>query len=865
MKSKIYLIICLIFTQSLNGQDYYYYKAEKIPIELCLDKVLIRMNTTCNIAQEKINLISTIPSLRLEQNAKMLHENMIFMETVNVMNRNKYNQILDAIKNIDEVEHIHSFFRKKDGTELCSSNQFVVKLKANTSLFDFEELVKSTYTYIQQKDKYDPNTYILSIAKQSNRSIIEVANLFFESGLFDYSEPNFKQKANHYTNDEFYSQQWHLSNSGQHGGTIGADIKISQAWEVTEGADYIKVAVIDEGVQLDHPDLVNRLLPGFDATGIGTNGGPINSVTNHGTRVAGIISAESNNGIGIAGVAPKCSMIPISIEIVESFDPLKAANAINWAWDEGEADVLCCSWGIPTTSSYLEDAIYNAYTYGRQGLGSIVIFAAGNENEPNISYPANLPSTIAVGATDMCDERLDPTPCDGGTIAAGSNRGFELDLVAPGRKIMTTDINSSYVEATGTSMAAPIVAGIAALMLSIHRCLTVDEVKNILAMSCDKPTFMSPWTNSNICYNYSPTKPSGTWNEEMGYGRVNAFKAIQYAHSLNVTSASNLAGSIYDSSSQSFQWNLTNSGCSNFASGQYSVLRYEIYKDVTFPYASNPFITVSSNGLSAASPNSGAFWAQALNVTNTSARLRTFVYLILSSSGGSQIGWIPESPLDVRFNYHVVDPVSTNIYLQNAIESTGTLVYNAMNNIEAGYNVTSTIANGDYVIDGDANVTLQAGNSICLKPGTIILSNEGSFFHAKVGPFFVCDQFPEGKNLTANTQESLLSINDFNSVFVQNEKDDLLSLQAKGIGLTSSPNPFSDFMRINYILEESEQVYVALYDIQGKPKYVLENYVFKESGEHEIFLQNINLTSGTYFCILRTPTKSKNITLVKVK
>ncbi len=359
-----------------------------------------------------------------------------------------------------------------------------------------------------------------------------------------------------------YPDQWGFHNTGQSGGTAGIDIKAPEAWGITRGDGNIKVAVIDMGVDLSHPDLMANLLPGYDATegcAGGSNGGCWGD-DSHGTSCAGIIGAI-NNDIGTVGIASDCKIIPIrsyysysdSGELKLRSETDWAIEAINHAWEIDGADILSCSWSIPSPNPAINAEISAALNYGRNNLGCVIVFAAGNENS-SISWPANSNTGVmAVGAMSQCGERkrsnsttifLDkgvlPDPlgvsCDH-EYSWGSNFGPELEFVAPGVKIATSDnqgtagVNKSSgadgdytTQFGGTSAAAPLVAGISALMLSVNPNLTNTMVRDILESTCTK---VGP-------YNYSTGSPirarAGTWNQDTGCGLVNAYAAVQNAY-----------------------------------------------------------------------------------------------------------------------------------------------------------------------------------------------------------------------------------------------------------------------------------------------------------------------------------------------
>jgi hypothetical protein len=355
---------------------------------------------------------------------------------------------------------------------------------------------------------------------------LQMANRFYETGLFEYAEPDFRplDMLHSATNDPLYPLQWGLKNTGsaqQFNGTPGADIGIEAAWQITKGSPSIRIAVIDEGVQRLHPDLVNNIDPmGFGLVAANaTTGEVLAGNLSHGTSCAGIIAARADNGIGVAGVAPLSKIIPVNLTVNSSgnfgsFEQI--ASCIDWAWNQGGADILSNSWNITLASNLVNDAIKRAATLGRGGKGALVLFSSGND-DAGLNNPKFLPEVIAVGAMSMCYQRKSVNSCDGENFW-GSNYGVGLDISAPGVKIATT-MNGGYTETfNGTSSACPFAAGVAALILSINPNYTYTQAREILERSARKV--------GNYTYSRVPDQPNGSWNSELGYGMVNAHQAV---------------------------------------------------------------------------------------------------------------------------------------------------------------------------------------------------------------------------------------------------------------------------------------------------------------------------------------------------
>lgn len=301
--------------------------------------------------------------------------------------------------------------------------------------------------------------------------------------------------------------------------------KAIDAWK-TQNADLtIKIAILDEGVDLDHEDLGSNIAGSYDGI-LNVSPQRLNPWDGHGTACAGLAAAIPNNGVGIHGVGGGCSLL--AIRIAQSPGPGKdwvtsndiITRSIDWAWKQG-ADILSNSWGGGAPSTAIYRALERARTQGRKGNGVVIVAAAGNDSGP-VGFPANLPGVLAVSASNEYDEFKTKTSSDGETWW-GSNFGPEISVSAPGVHNLTTDITGSagyspgnYTDFNGTSSACPIVAGAAALILSANSGLNEASVRQIIQQTADKVDHY-PYSNGR--------------NDQHGFGRLNVLSAIQQAQS----------------------------------------------------------------------------------------------------------------------------------------------------------------------------------------------------------------------------------------------------------------------------------------------------------------------------------------------
>ncbi len=277
----------------------------------------------------------------------------------------------------------------------------------------------------------------------------------------EYVEPDYIGYPTWAPNDPSYTggQQWALGK-----------IQMPLAWDLARGQGAV-IAVLDTGVDVNHPELQGRLLPGFSFTDDTTN---VADNCGHGTHVTGIVAANTDNGIGIAGVAPEAQILPVKVmeryqvgvSCYGSYSDFAAG--LIYATDHG-ARVVNMSFGGMTNSTTLASAI--AYAANR---GVLLVGAAGNNNSSTLFYPAAYTQVIAVAGTDGADARY-----------ANSNYGDWVDIAAPAVGVYSLYSNSSYTYMSGTSMAAPHVAAVAGLLLSQNPAYTAADLRALLQNNAD--------------------------------------------------------------------------------------------------------------------------------------------------------------------------------------------------------------------------------------------------------------------------------------------------------------------------------------------------------------------------------------------
>ncbi|HRX86208.1 MAG TPA: S8 family serine peptidase [Phycisphaerae bacterium] len=425
------------------------------------------------------------------------------------------------------------------GIDVIPTGEVFVQFTAGAGEAGVQEAMRDFALTLVAKTSWRADNYLLRVTPASPSDALDVAEQLLQRSDVVYSQPNLLRRLEPQDepNDPLFSQQWGLHNIGQApGGIKDPDLDAPEAWCITHGCD-VTIAIIDEGCDLTHPDLIGKYAAGLGYDAVDGDNVPEPMPWDaHGTACAGIAAAETHNNAGVAGVNWEARIMPIRI----AYSPSPGANwvttdqwiadSIAYAWTHG-ADVLSNSWGGGPPSDQIHAAIRDATLQGRGGLGAIVVFAAGNDNQPQASYPGRHPETICVAATSPCDERKSPTSCDGENWW-GSNYGDGVDVAAPGVKIATTDIAGSagycpdpgghfvctngnaYVKNfNGTSAATPFVAGVASMVICQYPSYTEKEIRARLEQTCDKVG------------GYSYSAVTGR-SFDLGYGRVNLYRAL---------------------------------------------------------------------------------------------------------------------------------------------------------------------------------------------------------------------------------------------------------------------------------------------------------------------------------------------------
>jgi subtilisin family serine protease len=446
------------------------------------------------------------------------------------------------------LEPVPAVFREREtGLLRMFHREVVIRFRRGVTLRQQRAILRSLGLRVRHVNRFVRNqcTVYDRARRRAGLELLEAANEWADLEEVEFATPNFVSQYRRDALPRIHPEQWHLRNVGRYAGQkVGEDVDARGAWKVTKGKRTVTVAVLDDGVDVDHPNLRRNVKKNPDPDEPRDRVGrdffipddddpehfdprpkkfrfPFQQLAGndiHGTPCAGVIAAAGNR-MGAVGIAPGCRILAVKIFHADAFaSDARVADAIRYA--AGHADLLSCSWSggrSPDVELAIEDA-----GLARDGRGAAVFCAAGNEFGSPVGFPASHPEAIAIGAST-----------DRGTLARYSNVGPELWVVAPSSGgvsgIFTTDVsfrgrgfNPGGVDLGGkdglhtndfggTSSATPLVAGVGALVLSVHRTLDRAALRQVLAETADK-----------IGRGYDARGHSPRY----GYGRVNAANAV---------------------------------------------------------------------------------------------------------------------------------------------------------------------------------------------------------------------------------------------------------------------------------------------------------------------------------------------------
>jgi len=413
-----------------------------------------------------------------------------------------------AVASADVADFVSPVFVGSDGGPVIVTPDILIGFREGVDAAQAQAVIAASFTgeIAEQRFGNMPGAYRLRSRANNGFVVLDEANRLAQHDLVAFAEPDmiFTGSGSLVPNDPYFGDCWGLDNTAQMGGIAGMDMSAVEAWDITTGDPSIIVVVIDTGVEQTHPD-IHQLTPGTDTTSDpSTDGGPVNVFDNHGTAVAGCVSATINNALGTVGIAPGCRSTSARtfISINSSGNWTSSASwtvdSLSWA-DSIGARVSNNSNQYGFTSS----AIATMYAWTRDN-GMVHFASAGNDGVPSITYPSSLSTVNSVAALRQ-----------NGQLTSFSNYGIGLAFSAPGIDVLTTDrtgndgwVTGDYVYAWGTSFAAPYTAGVAALYLSRYPSATSVQVEKAMQVTC-------------------VDRGIAGWDTTYGWGFVNAYNVLQ--------------------------------------------------------------------------------------------------------------------------------------------------------------------------------------------------------------------------------------------------------------------------------------------------------------------------------------------------
>ncbi len=534
---KIFLSIFIATSFLLSQQDknnnqqyYYYYEGTKKYLTPSKEELYVSFKPQT----DSLSIINIIKSKNLSKirDLQFINNSSICLKTAQDQSLSNN---LDKLLMSEEIESAYPVFLDKN-LRIFLNNTFIYKKTDISNQLTLDSYFNKYNVSEVQTFNYGNDNKIILAKVGKGHNVLELINVLYENNLIQYSEPNFTfeminsvvdEKYNSiskkisdpisedcYPNDPGYcdGEQWYIDVT-----------RAREAYDITTGNPEIIIVDIDAGFQLNHQEFTNpnKFVGGYDAYNNDNSPYPLDQYDNHGTHTAGIIAAKTNNGDGIASVGFNIKFMPIKIfrstlgggGIINSESVLRASDHLINLQQSYKDKIYAInnSWQYPYgyNQSVLE-ALQPLRQAFRNGKGATIVFSSGNDGSDIVPFPANSLNCIVVGGLSVLFQRW-----------AQANYGPLLDLVAPCNFITTTDglEEEDYVYSHGTSVAAPMVSAAIGLMASKNPTFSNDYYESVLLT-------YGVLKVSGYSFGNHSGYPYGTWNNEMGYGTLDCFSAV---------------------------------------------------------------------------------------------------------------------------------------------------------------------------------------------------------------------------------------------------------------------------------------------------------------------------------------------------
>lgn len=385
--------------QGTPGQDSYVYRGKPVVLQRSTTEAVVRF--VGNRGDVAALLRETAPNARLANEVRVEGRAFQIVKTL-TDGESAIPSILGQLRHSPDVEVVGGvFIHPETGKRVAVTDEIIVKLKRGITREQLTELAASVGMHVDRAMHGVSDEFVLRASDAKNADILANARALNATAKFEWAEPNFIREYERFSapNDPLFVNQWHLNNTGQGGGTVGADVKATSAWDVETGSPSVTIAIVDDGVEQSHEDLAANIFTnpgeipnnnidddangyiddvhGWDFSNNDNNADPFDPDDGHGTSVAGVAAARGNNGIGVSGACQQCKILPVKIFSPDYAGDTAVANALRYA--ASFADVVNNSWGGGPPAAAIQSAIQTGRNEGRAGKGSAMLFATGND------------------------------------------------------------------------------------------------------------------------------------------------------------------------------------------------------------------------------------------------------------------------------------------------------------------------------------------------------------------------------------------------------------------------------------------------------------------------------------------------------